>query len=178
MVLAVPVPANGVAGVDISAAFWNAQVRDTANFLIATPHCVMYQTVAQTLTTGIVTPITFDTNEVDSYSGHSTVTNPSRYVAQVAGWYQCSGLAAYVANATNYRFAGWHKNGAAIIGSSSLLNNNGAGFNTCVPSPTRKIFLAVGDYVELCGQQGSGGNLNTAVASDQSSMATITWLHS
>lgn len=181
MVLAVPVPANGVAGVDVTAAFWNAQVRDSATFLVGRPHCVMYQNNVQSIVTATLTAILFDTNEVDSYSGHSTVTNTSRYVAQVVGWYLCSGVVSYAANATSYREALWVKNGSGsnVNGASSLIPPvSVGGIGTSVPVPAREIFLNVGDYVELFAQHNTGGALNTLVATGQQSMATIRWSHS
>lgn len=179
MVLAVPVPANGVAGTDISAAFWNAQVRDSDSFLIGPPHCVMYQTAAQSIANATLVALTFDTNEVDSYSGHSTVTNTSRYVAQVAGWYQCSGVGGFAANVTSFRLAGWFKNGTAVPAAEALIQAvTAAGVGTGVTTPTREIFLNVGDYVELFAEHNSGGALNTATSAGQQSMATIRWVHS
>lgn len=177
MPLAVPIPANGVAGVDVSAAFWNAQVRDSTTFLLNPPHCVMLQTVtAQTGITGN-TAILFDTNEVDSYGGHSTVTNTNQYVAQVAGWYQCSGDIAYAATGTvpSTRTAIWFKNGVTVPG-VAITRATDVTSATAVVAPTREIFLNVGDFVSLIASSTAAASTNVAGGSTVS-MATIRWVH-
>jgi hypothetical protein len=180
MPLPVPSPANGVAGVDVSAAFWNAQVRDAVTFALNPPICVMYQTAAQTINTGSFAPINFDTNEVDTYNGHSTTTNTSLYVAQVAGWYQCSGVVVFAAHTdTAKRQAGWIKNGTGLpfVASTGGTPNNTSADVDPVVAPTRLIFFNVGDFVQLFGEQSSGANFSTGVGSI-ASMATIQWKHS
>jgi hypothetical protein len=180
MVLAVPSPANGVAGVDVSAAFWNAQVRDAVNFVANPPHCVCYQTVGQSIPSSgaTATAITFDTNEVDSYSGHSTVTNTSRYVAQVAGWYRVSGSIAYPAtSASSYRYCFLRKNGADIPGGATDKENVTTTANQIVAAASREVFLNVGDYVELYALQNSGGAMTTSVTSPQNSYMNVKWEH-
>lgn len=176
MPLAVPVPANGVAGVDVSAAFWNAQVRDAVTFLLNAPHCVMYQTIAQS--GSVPTAVLFDTNEVDSYGGHSTVTNTSLYVAQVAGWYQCSGVVPTNASGTagSTREVSWFKNGAAIIAAVASEWAQAVTRFTGTSAPTREIFLNVGDSVSLV-ISGNGTAWTTQVASNINPMATIRWVH-
>ncbi len=142
------------------------------------PLCVMYQVGVQSIPNTTVTAVIFDTNEVDTYNGHSLVTNPTRYTAQVAGWYQLSGVGAFAANVTGYREAAWNKNGAAIPASASLVMAvTATGVGTLVPAPTRSVFLALNDYVELVVQHNSGAGLNTSVAAQQQSMATIRWVH-
>src|SRR3954464_12200317 len=112
--LAVPVPANGVAGVDVTAAFWNTQVRDSVGFLVAPPLFKGKHTTAQSTTSSIFAPIACDTNTVDTYGGHSTVTNNSPYVAQVSGWYFVSGGGQWANNGTGVRDGQIAVNGAAL----------------------------------------------------------------
>jgi hypothetical protein len=178
MPVGVPVPANGVAGVDVSAAFWNAQVRDAITFLANPPHCVMYQTVSQAITGN--TAILFDTNEIDSYGGHSTVTNTAQYVAQVVGWYQCSGVVAFNASGTagSTRQAIWFKNGVAVPAAAATTWAQAVtSVNTSPASVTREIFLNVGDFVSLLGSATDAAHTQAASVS-VACMATIRWVHS
>lgn len=181
MSLAVPVPANGVAGVDVSAAFWNAQVRDAITFLANPPICEAVQTVAQSIPTSTPTPINFDTNVVDSYNGHSTVTNTSRYTAQVAGWYALGGVVSLTANTTGtFRVALWAVNGTLVNGGAA---NQLPGGSSTRPAATGaadiEVFLNVGDFVTLNSQQDSTASpgLNTSVATPNSSRMSIRWVH-
>jgi hypothetical protein len=166
MVLAVPVPANGVAGVDVTAAFWNAQVRDSAGFLVAPPLLTMVQTAVTSIPNNAWTALGFDTNTVDSYSGHSTTVNNSRYVAQVAGWVRACGSACFVANTTGIRGVRLAVNGTAINASAHYTDPTNAGAVTTIPTPTKNVFLNVGDYIEVHAIQTSGGALNTGIFTD------------
>jgi hypothetical protein len=147
---------------------------DQISFLTSPPRFRGRQTVAQTLTSAVFAPVTLDTEDEDNYSGHSTSTNTSRYTAQVAGWYLCSGSVGFVGNATGRRATEWLKNGAVVSG-SQLAWAPGVATAVEFPAETILIFLAVGDYVEIGAYQESGGNLNTDVAftNVQSSMSVI-----
>jgi hypothetical protein len=71
--------------------------------LASPPLFVGYQNTSQPLASGAWTKIVIDTNVVDTYNGHSVITNPSRYTAQVAGWYQITGGCAFGINASGQR---------------------------------------------------------------------------
>lgn len=159
----VPVTRTWVAGEVVLASHFNTNIRDVLNFLLARPIFKGRQTVAQTLTTGVATVITFDVEDVDSAGGHSTVSNTGRYTAVYPGWYSTGGGIAYAANATGVRTTGWRINGTAIPSGFTLY---AAGMATnSLQEGTRPgmVFLNVNDYLELIGTQTSGGNLNTAV---------------
>lgn len=179
MPVGVPLPANGVAGVDISAAFWNNQVRDAITFLANPPICEASQTVAQAIATNTPTPINFDTNIVDTYNGHSTVTNISRYTAQVAGWYSLGGVVVFAANAGGtLRSALWAVNGTLVNGGAANQLPGGSSTRAAaIAAADIEVFLNAGDFVTLNGQQDVGANLNTAVASPNSSRMSIRWVH-
>src|ERR1700749_3623230 len=175
MVLAVPAPANGVAGGDITAAFWNAQVRGAVNFLANPPLCSVVQTVTQSIPNNAFTAVLFDTNVGDTYSGHSTTTNTSRYVAQVAGWDQVTGQIALPTTSPGVRGARTPKTGRAVAGSpAQVAPGVKAGVAATLP---KQIFLNVGDYVELAAYQTSGAAQSTAVFSDLCCSMEIRWVH-
>lgn len=153
------------------------QLVTQVNFNSAPPLFVGTQNVTQSLLNTTTTAITFDTNVIDTYNGHSTTTNTSRYVCQQAGYYTVAGAICYAASSTGMRGAHASVNGSALQGCAAQVAG-GATYFTTVALPPRDVFLNLNDYVELYGWQSSGGNLSTATASDQASMMWIRYSHS
>jgi hypothetical protein len=163
VVLAVPAPPVRPAGSKLTASIYGSDVTDDITFLTNPPDFVGTQSVAQSLANNTWTPLSMDTEQLDSYGGHSTSSNTSRYVAQVAGWYTASGIYAAAVSGTGFRAVRLQVNGTAVFGCAAYVPNNGTA-ETGVVTPTRDIFLNVGDYVEVAGWQLSGGALNTHVS--------------
>ena len=161
MVLAPPAPPVRAAGSRLTALVYSSDVTDSVNFLTNPPDFVGEQTVAQALANQTWTGLTLDVEDLDSYNGHSTVTNSSRYTAQEPGWYTSCGAFSAAGNTTGFRAARLQVNGTAIAGAANYVVANGSS-ETGVVTPTRDIFLNIGDYVEVAGWQSSGGSLNTA----------------
>lgn len=138
------------------------------------PLAVLQQTVTQSIPNGAWNTLTFDTEIVDTYGGHSTVTNTSRYTCQLAGWYRVGGRAAFNGNATGSRGCRVHINGAFIQGAATLV---GAGTLAGIPECFHLLYLNVGDYVEIAGGHNSGGALSTAYAGESASMMYVKWEH-
>jgi len=174
--LAVPTPAQVAPGNFLTAALWNANIYNGLTFLLNPPLFHGLQITAQSVSASTWTAIALDSTTVDSYGGHSNTTNSSRYTAQVAGWYQVSGVLAINTNATGFRAARLQINGAALPASDSYANNMGTN-NTTVTTPTRLVFLNAGDYVELAGWQNSGGALSTSVLTEFASALNVLWVH-
>lgn len=132
--------------------------------LLNPPRARLLQSSGQAVTTGTFTAVTFTSEEFDTVSGHSNVSNTSRYTCQVAGLYLLSGKVAWVHNTTGQRASLWRINGSTVTGSQiSLQTNAQASREIQVPAATITVPLAVNDYVELFGFQDSGGSLNTSV---------------
>jgi hypothetical protein len=146
------------------------------DFLSAPPQAELRATTVQSITNNTPTPILYDAEDSDTHGGHSTSSNTSRYTAQVAGWYLCSGNVSMTGSATNRRGCWWRKNGADVAGTEAVISAGDDTAGLTIPARAKLIFLAVGDYVELVGYQDSGGPLNTVVAGStpQPSMS-ITW---
>ncbi|MGW5852080.1 hypothetical protein ACWFQ8_29740 [Streptomyces sp. NPDC055254] len=138
------------------------------------PLAILYQTVVQSVPNGTWGVITFDSEEVDTYSGHSTSVNTSRYTCQYAGWYRVSVRAAFDVNATGSRGARIHLNGNYIRGGATL---GGAGTLTGCPQSTHTLYLVPGDYIEGAGGQNSGGALSTAYVNEAGSRMEVEWIH-
>lgn len=139
------------------------------------PLALLRQTTLQTLTTGTWTALTFTTEDIDSHSGHSTVSNTDRYVIQRSGNYWISGKSAYAANATGQRGSRFTKNGVAIPSSQVLAERTGTN-NTMVSAPTMLVPFVLNDIVRIEGIQTSGGNLNTSVSgNDEQSFLSLAY---
>ncbi|MFJ7269435.1 hypothetical protein ACIQV3_22785 [Streptomyces sp. NPDC099050] len=138
------------------------------------PLAILQQTVVQSVAHGAWGVITFDTEIKDTYNGHSTTSNTSRYVCQLAGTYRITGRAAFATNSTGSRGARIHLNGTYIQGAANL---GAAGTLAGIFEASHLLDLAVGDYVEVAGGQNSGGALSTAYAGESASMMYVEWIH-
>jgi hypothetical protein len=159
--LAPPVSYTAVTGNFLTAALWNAQVRDASAFFAAPPAFRAYSTVTQSLTDNTWTSLNLDTEQFDNYGGHSTSTNTSRYTCQLAGIYLVTGVATFASNGTGNRAVRLAVNGTAYPGSfvkapAPVTTASGGQITTALVS------LAVGDYVEVMGNQNSGTALATS----------------
>jgi hypothetical protein len=151
------------------------QYRDAINFTENPPILETRQSIVQSIPNATFTALLFDVNEKDSVNGHSTSVNTSRYTAVYAGWYVCSGAYAVALNATGNRGVRWAVNGTLLNGSDGWVPGTGTSNNTVV-ARTKRIFLNVGDYVELQAFQASGGALNTSVTGEAMSSMSVQWV--
>jgi hypothetical protein len=133
---------------------------------------LMRQTVAQAIPTATYTSVTFDVDDLDDESGHSTSVNTSRYTFVSPGAYFVGACGAMVADAASVRGARLAVNGSALTAGyatgpgSSALNSA-----LCV---TRLVQASAGDYLEVQVIHNKGSNLNTSVASEASQLSI--WL--
>ena len=145
--LPIPVPSTAAPGNFLTSALWNAQVRDAISFVLNPPIYFGYSTVQVSLSAGVYTAIPLDTDKFDSYGGHSTVTNTSRYVAQVAGVYEVVGGVAIASTSGTLLAAYVAKNGTQITGSGIEVPPMASHFNGTATVPVF-VQLNIGDYVE------------------------------
>jgi hypothetical protein len=125
------------------------------------PTASLYNSSTFTAPNAAETAITWNASKDDNWSGHSSVTNPSRYTAQVAGVYRFSGAITYNANATGYRLGQWYYNGSEYNGNARVYITPSTVSNNTVAMSDLKIRMAVGDYVEMFTYQTSGAGLAT-----------------
>ena len=154
-----PVPIAPTAAVAGQAARAGVQFNNLAAqvaFLLDPPVVSAYQTVAQTIPSGIVTPITMDAELVDTDNVHSLVTNTSRLTIVTAGRYRIIGQTSYPANATGLRSLRLAKSGT--LQSINRVLNNGASVGVYM-QVYDEIACVVGDYLELHAEQTSGVGL-------------------
>ena len=138
---------------------------------------MLRQTAAQSIAHNTVVPITFNVEDLDTNSGHSTSSNTSRWVcpAGQGGWYECTGGVGFdgdAVNATGSREAYWSVNGATLPGSGVIIGACIASNKpTVVPVRSRLILLSPGDYLEIVAEQAnktSGAIITNVVSGPQS----------
>ena len=144
-----------VVGALETAAAFNTQFRDNFLFLSSPPRVKVRGTPSQSIPTGVNTAITATgADSFDSDNMHSPTVNPSRITASTAGLYQFSGCVSFGPSATGARTLYWAKNGVTV--DSATTQTPGNAYSYTIVAPTKYIYLAVGDYVELFVNQASG----------------------
>lgn len=127
-------------------------------------------TGAQSLANATDTAITFDVEDRDDDTYHSTTTNTSRFLAPATGWYVAQGQISFNSGA-GLRQCSFRKNGTTVEGYAILTAVSGSSHQ--VPC-TVVAYLVAGDYLELMGYHTAGGALTTNASSlNQLSMKLI-----
>jgi hypothetical protein len=173
-VATVPSQTTLVVGAVLTSAVWNANVRDAVNFLLAPPMAVLRATSTQSIPDGTLTALNFDSEDKDTDSGHSTISNTSRYTSQTTGWYEMDGTYSFASTGggAGSRLCGFRTNGSG----------NGLGYNGTVTNQqvsltsTGKIFLNLGDYLETMVKQfNTGAALLTDVTNLGNPRMSVRW---
>lgn len=162
---ALPVTRVWTAGEVVTATEMNDNLSAVLNFLMQSPLVRCRSTIVQSLANNTLTPINFDTEDVDNAGMHSTSVNTSRMTAVYPGWYRVTGQVCTGVSSTGRRGGQWQVNGSARSASTAYVAAP-TGVPE-VPMRTTSLFLNVGDYVELCAFQDSGGSLNTVISGTQ-----------
>ena len=161
-------------GDKITAADENTYVRDATAFVIAPPRLFAYQgTTATTATSGTSALMSWDTEQWDTDSMHSTSSNTSLLVITTTGLYDVKVSVFWVANATGFREVEIRKNSAGAVGSGT-----GVAKFRCPATATLggyvggtvDVSLTAGDHLECFALQTSGSSLATTVG------AQFTWV--
>jgi hypothetical protein len=127
--------------------------------------CQVYNSSNISVSNDTDTYLTFDSEEFDNDSCHSTSTNTGRLTCNTAGTYLVTANINFAANSTGYRAIWFRINGSTVFGTVRVpaASSLATMLTTC-----RVIQLAVGDYLELGVRQNSGGNLNVQRVADTS----------
>lgn len=142
---------DGVA--DLTDANFNTEIRDSYLLLLNPPSASVKRTSNQTITTGTVTPISFDTVNYDTEDPSTpfwAVANPTRLTITTPGWYECIGSAEETAPATTAHIiqSGFRINGTNVFNSSSVATN-GTTFGALDVCSNYLLPLNANDYVEF-----------------------------
>lgn len=162
---ALPTFAAGTVG---SATALNA-LRDAVNFWALTPRCYAFQATSQSMPNfaGTVTAVTLDAEIYDVPNAlspgdapmHDNSTLNTRIYIRTPGKYRISGQIMFAPNSAGHRVAGVRLNGTTLIVQTSAAAVAVAGISTTTLFTPITVPLNVGDYVELVGEQSSGGAL-------------------
>lgn len=132
------------------------------------------RTTTQTISTGTVTALAFDAEEVDTDTLHDNSTNNSRVTIALTGKYFVFGQVDYEASSTGQRQARIHKNGSEFL--TSIVDSSTAGI--VIVQVATVMSLSSGDYVELATYQDSGGDLlaNANIANAPTTRFAVVYL--
>lgn len=163
----VPTPLDPTAGDKLSAAAFDAGVRDALNFLLDPPRCEVAMTANTALANNTAALVTWDSEITDNDSMHSTVSNQSRIVIQTAGRYTfniATNLAA--GTATTYT-VNLRQNSAGAVGSGTSVRAWSYGAAGGSPRQFTTSFTryqsVVGDYLELFVTISPAGSLDGGI---------------
>lgn len=177
MTVAYTTPFTAVAGTAWKAADWNTYGRDNIAWLATdSPACRAYNSATIShATSGVAQAVTLDSERYDNATLHSTSSNTSRFTAPTGGGgkYLMGGQLGFAASAGGtFRQNALRINGATLVIVSSAASSAGL-------APTINIStvysLAAADYMEMVGNQDSGGALNMGAASAYQPEAWLYW---
>ena len=172
MTLPIPAFARFIAGERVTAAKLNSQVVDSGNFFLTPPTARLVQTTSQPLAASTWTSVQFQSEELDNYGGWST-SAPTRYIAQVPGWYLVAANVAFAANATGVRFMRLTRNGQLIPGRSNSQAVNSTSFQTEL-ALAHLVRLEATNFLEA--QAFSTVALSTSVTVEVASTLNVIWV--
>lgn len=151
--------------------------------------CRVIRTSAQTIATGTVTALSFDSltdtmahggSGVDDTDGCWAVGDPTKLVCVTAGWYMSGGGVGFAAAAGAFRQAVNIKlyNSADTQLAELAQNENhvAASTSSYISVSTGMFYMHMGDYVQTYVYQNTGGNLNTVAAALNNHAGANGWL--
>lgn len=123
-------------------------------------------TTNQTLTTNTETKIQLNGEIYDVGADFDNVTN-FRFTAPVTGYYSIKGTVFYASNATGFRVCVIKKNNSGLgVALVPAVNGDATAVNF-----SNDYLLTAGDYIELFGNQTSGGDLAVVAGEGNTSMS-------
>jgi hypothetical protein len=181
--VALKVPTNGITAneladnaVDTAAVAASAV---TVAKLATVPCCRVFHTANQGINTASASPLAFNSEDYDTDTMHSTISNTGRIVFNTAGIYLVTANVRWAQNNTGYRQLIVELNGTAdpIDGTNIASTNDTVyvttGTDQSIAFPYR---FALNDHIRLAGYQTSGGALNVLYVTPWSPTFTATFL--
>lgn len=127
----------------------------------------LYNSGSQSITTATNTAVTWDTEQFDTDSYHSTSSNTERLIAPGNGIYEVGSCVIFDSNSTGVRqVALLYTGGLSLVQKDTYLNTLAVtgGFGTAL-TISRTLRLQSAEYVTVSVHQTSGGNLNISAHS-------------
>ena len=120
--------------------------------------CSVYKSSSQSTNSSTPTAVTYDTELFDTDGYHSVGVNTERFTvpAGKAGYYLFTGSIQWTTGLTGYRDIYLMLNASTVVAQAFAIVDN-AGYPT--PQNTIILYLSVGDYVWMTGEQSSGAAL-------------------
>jgi hypothetical protein len=126
---------------------------------IDVPAFSAFQAVSQSITSGVYSKVTFDTEEFDTNSSFSTVL--SRFQPNVAGYYQVNSQVAFNALTSTTNIIGLFKNGSEYKRGNRM---QASGNNTYLVLSSLVYMNGSTDYLEIFTFQNSAGAVSLEVS--------------
>ena len=138
--------------------------------------CSLTKSANQSLSNNTSTAITFDGEKFDTDSFHDNSTNTSRVTipSGKGGYYLITGNLKFTSSTGGVRRADLKKNGTLIQLYFLQYPNTGSDWTGSSFASIEN--LAVGDYIELFGEQSSGGALNVVGGGDEATRIQVQYL--
>jgi hypothetical protein len=136
--------------------------------------CSLYKSSDQSLSNVTTTVITWDSEHYDTNTFHDSINNSRITIpANYGGKYLIQVTLNWNSNATSYREARIRLNGSTLLAYSPIQAAASGGVaNTLNVVKT----LAVADYIEIQGEQASGGALSVSGGNSYSAQVQVTYL--
>ena len=121
--------------------------------------CDLYKSAVQSISTGVWTAVTFDTEVYDTNSLHSTTTNTSRITIPtgLTGKYLFTGNIVFSASATGVRGINLYKDGSTY---KEIFMDSASSSYSTIQSWSIITSAVAGSYYETFVYQESGGSIN------------------
>jgi hypothetical protein len=127
------------------------------------PAVILRKNTNQSISSGVDTKITFETEDLDTDTMHDTITNNTRITINTPGLYLFNFLIRFAGNSTGIRYVQFKKNNATVNASRFTFFPNSN--NEMTVSGSLILNCNTDDYIELEAYQNSGANLNIIAAS-------------
>lgn len=154
----------------VTAANMNTHLRDNMTFVGNPPRCSVFNSGVQSIANGTTVVLTANSENYDSDTMHSTVTNTSRITATTAGIYLVVATVRFAANATGFRFIEFFFN--ATTASTAMLIP--APTSDAVLSASRPFSFTASQFIEIQAHQTSGGALNVTLENFSATLISVT----
>ena len=119
----------------------------TGNVITDAPIFSAYKSSSQSISAGVWTLITLDTEEIDSNSNFDTST--SKFQPSIAGWYHINYLVNTVTACNGYAYGALYKNGSAQTYNGTLYTGAYVGADVTVTFSTLVYMNGTTDYLQM-----------------------------
>lgn len=157
------------------ASTYEALLLANMQFALNPPIAFLTAGTSTTISSSTWTAVAFNTNVVDTYSGHSTSTNNTQYFFQVPGWYEVSGSVFHGGGtASTIRAAVIGYSGTPTGGATRRESADAA--DESVIASAYVLATASGDYCQLLGYRGDANTGTVASTSTTPPGPRISWM--